>query len=352
MSADGGTVEPLPGAESARHPEALPDGRTVLFESGGWIHALDRVSGTVHRIVEGAAPRYAGGFVILCRGATLLAAPIDLSTYQLTAPVVALADRVAIELPGSAGGRHFATSHTGTLVYVPSADAYALTLLRPDGTEQLLTDTQRSFENPRFSPDGRRVVVAATSREGEAADLWVHDLETSTATRLTFDGGRAPVWAPDGATVTYSHLGERQGIYSKRADGRGEARQLIPLSLFHWLVGWTPDSRTLAYGAIEKNVSWIASQTDGQSRRIVDPASTWGGRLSRDGRWLAYYLLESGTFAIYVTPFPQGGTRWLVAEGTDPAWVRRMPSCTFATVLASWPRASTRPKVSACSHSA
>ena len=42
--------------------------------------------------------------------------------------------------------------------------------------------------------------------------------------------------------------------------------------------------------------------------------------MSRDGRWLAYYLLESGTFEIYISPFPGAGTRWLIAEGTDPAW--------------------------------
>lgn len=53
---------------------------------------------------------------------------------------------------------------------------------------------------------------------------------------------------------------------------------------------------------------------------MVAPGSTWGGRLSRDGKWLAYYSLSSGTFEVYVTPFPEGNRRWLVAEGTDPSW--------------------------------
>ena len=57
-----------------------------------------------------------------------------------------------------------------------------------------------------------------------------------------------------------------------------------------------------------------------QSRTVVGPGSTWGGRLSRDGKWLAYYVLNSGTFEVYATPFPEGGTRWLIAEGTDPSW--------------------------------
>ena len=211
-------------------------------------------------------------------------------------------------------------SDNGTLVYVPAAKVYALVLLQADRTERLLAEDRRSFENPRFSPDGQHVVVAATRRDGEPADLWLHAIATGTATRLTFDGGRAPVWTPDGSSVTYSHLGERGGIYSKRADGRGEASQVLALKAFHWLVGWTPDCRTLAYGTMEGTPSSIMLHSEGESRRIVGPGSTWGGRLSRDWRWLAYYTLDSGTFEVYVTPFPESGARWLIADGTDPTW--------------------------------
>ena len=56
---------------------------------------------------------------------------------------------------------------------------------------------------------------------------------------------------------------------------------------------------------------------------MVGPGDTWGGRLSPDGRYLAYYSLESGYFEVYVTPFPDAGTRWLIADGTDPAWSPR-----------------------------
>ncbi len=42
--------------------------------------------------------------------------------------------------------------------------------------------------------------------------------------------------------------------------------------------------------------------------------------MSRDGKWLAHYMLNSGVFEVYVTRFPEGGTPWLIAEGTDPSW--------------------------------
>ena len=66
--------------------------------------------------------------------------------------------------------------------------------------------------------------------------------------------------------------------------------------------------------------SSIMAYSNTQSRTVVGPGSTWGGRLSRDGKWLAYYVLDSGTFEVYVAPFPEGGARWLIAEGTDPSW--------------------------------
>ncbi len=30
--------------------------------------------------------------------------------------------------------------------------------------------------------------------------------------------------------------------------------------------------------------------------------------------------LRSGAFEVYVTPFPEASSRWLITEGTDPAW--------------------------------
>ncbi len=106
-----------------------------------------------------------------------------------------------------------------------------------------------------------------------------------------------------------------------RVDGGGDRRRVLALNAFHWLVGWTPDRSTLLYGRMmEGGGSSIMAYSNTQSRTVVGPGSRWGGRLSRDGKWLAYYVLDSGTFEVYVAPFPEGGARWLIAEGTDPSW--------------------------------
>jgi eukaryotic-like serine/threonine-protein kinase len=331
VDARGGTPEDLmprgPGL-GASYPDVLPDGRTVLFTEGAWIHALDLV--TKHRtdrIIEGVAARYSSnGYLLLNRGTTLLAAPFDAALLKVSGTVLPLLEGVDVERTTN-NVAHLAVSRAGAVAFVPTAQTFALMLVDADGRERLLAE-HVMLQNPRFSPDGTRLVVAATRNPREISDLWVHDLKTeSPAYRLTSDGGRAPVWSRDGASVTYSYprRNERSGIYSKSADSRGDARRVVAIPAFHWLVGWTPD-QTLVYGTMETAdddrmpVSSLYAFSATESRRVVGPGRIWGGRLSRDGRFLAYYAQDSAYFEIYVTPFPATGPKVLIAEGTDPAW--------------------------------
>jgi Tol biopolymer transport system component len=270
--------------------------------------------------LPGTAPRYARGHVIFSRGTTLLAAPFDPEQSSL-GTAIPVAAGVAAELPGSGGGRHYAIARNGSLVYVPAANAYELAVIGANADERVIGQPHATLENPKFSPDGRYVVVAARRRVDDASNLWLHDLQTGTATALTSHGGRAPVWDGDRGTITYSQLGERQGIYRLRVDDPGEPTRVLALDAFHWLVGWTPDRSALLYGLmLGGNLSSIMAYEAKGSHTLVGPGSTWGGRLSRDGKWLAYYVLNAGAFEVYVTPFPGQATRWLVAEGTDPSW--------------------------------
>ena len=83
-------------------------------------------------------PRYAAsGHLILRRGASLLAAPFDATRLELTGPLVPVVESVAVE---PSGGAHVALSRSGTLAYVPASRAYSLVLVKPDGTEQVLSE--------------------------------------------------------------------------------------------------------------------------------------------------------------------------------------------------------------------
>ena len=51
-------------------------------------------------------------------------------------------------------------------------------------------------------------------------------------------------------------------------------------------------------------------------------AEVRAGRLSPDGRWLAYQSNESGREEVYITTFPGGEGPWQVSTtgGSDPTW--------------------------------
>jgi eukaryotic-like serine/threonine-protein kinase len=316
----GRAAVPLVTARAGHLPHIGPDGRTVFYASSDrWIYAVDRMTGRETRLVEGTAPRFVAGHVLFTRGTALLAVPFDPARHELTGAEFPVAAGVAPERGTVGGMSHYAVSRSGTLAYVPDAGAHSLVVLRPDGTERIIASDQPIIHNPSFSPkDGRQVVFGAQRRAGEMSQLWVHDLQTDITSQLTSDGGSRPVWVPDGKRVTYSRPGS--GLYVKGADGRSDAQQLLALKNVHWLIDWTPDARTFAYAVMQGTPSVINAMTDGQPRTIVGPASVWGGRLSPDGKWLVYYSLDSGNFEVLATPFPGGGNRWLIADGTDPNW--------------------------------
>src|SRR5262245_62017064 len=57
---------------------------------------------------------------------------------------------------------------------------------------------------------------------------------------------------------------------------------------------------------------------------LQTPSSNAFPALSPDGRWLAYASAESGIYEVYVQPFPNKGTKWLISNngGTMPVWSR------------------------------
>jgi hypothetical protein len=66
----------------------------------------------------------------------------------------------------------------------------------------------------------------------------------------------------------------------------------------------------------------IASKT---LRPLVQrPKQDFGGRLSPDGRWLAYFSDYSGRYQLYVTSFPDADQRWQVSQdgGHEAVWSR------------------------------
>ena len=227
MPATGGEPQPLTtiDAEKAefshRWPQVLPGGRVgavhgarATDQATGALELVDIETGT-RRVVHhgGIYGRYLpSGHLAYVNEGTLFAAPFDLDSGEFTRTPAPVVQGIL-----SAGGAHYSASDDGTLVYLEGqagTPTYELVLADRRGSATPFTDERRTFVEPRFSPDGRRLAVEILT--GSSSDSWVYDIERGTATRLTF--GEGPDSGP--AVVARRRL-DRVGV------GAGGRRQSV-----------------------------------------------------------------------------------------------------------------------------
>ena len=133
-------------------------------------------------------------------------------------------------------------------------------------------------------------------------------------TRLTFNRGSTPVWSPDGIRIAFTSF--RDGVnlpYQKAADGTGTDSPLFVYDKHAWANDWSSDGRWVIYSAprpasAADNDLW-AVPMEGTDRKpmlyLATPALEQQAQFSPDGRFVAYGSDQSGTWEIYVQPFPK-----------------------------------------------
>jgi serine/threonine-protein kinase len=344
------TVAPLGSGElGLTFPQMLPGGKAMLFAAGT---ALDVDKKTIevltladrHRKIVargGNSPRYlptsgGAGHLVYVNKATLFAIPFDLDKLETRGTAVPVLDDVAYQ--ASNGGGQFDVSRTGTLVYRrASGGASALMTVQwvaPTGKKEPLRAKPGVYQDPRLSPDGKR--VALTVIEGGSQDVWVYDPQRDAMTRVTFGGAvyGYSTWSPDGHYVVFSSLGN--GLFQARADGASQPHALTQSRRAQY-TSFTPDGRRLAYVETAGNPQiWTVPLEDqggqlkaGKPEQFLKSSFADGYPVfSLDGRWLAYQSNESGKTEVYVRAFPppssgQSG-KWQISNsgGAEPRWSR------------------------------
>lgn len=337
----GGTPAPLTtldfaqGERTHRWPYALPDGRGVIFTIGSeGASSFDEGSLAVaepegsHRVVlyHGSDARYAPtGHLIYTRRSALLKTPFDLETCVARGSGRPVLSGVATSATGAG---HFALSSNGTLVYA-TGEAHtvrrSLVAVGRDGTRRSVIVGGEGLEEPRLSPDGRRIVMGLRGRH---TNLWMHDFAQAPLLRLTFEGDNfAAIWGPDGETITFSS--NRSGacdLFSVRPDA-GSA-ELLVASEFDKVPGcWTPDGSQLAFTEYHPETGadiWILERASGTARPLLGGRSNeYAPAVSPNGELLAYTSDESGRPEIYVCTLAGIARRWQLSVdgGAEPLWL-------------------------------
>jgi eukaryotic-like serine/threonine-protein kinase len=275
-----------------------------------------------------------GHLVYAQANGNLMAVPLDVSAMRVTGPTIDLGERVA----SSAVGTRVMLSDAGTLVSLPSAIASRLMLVDLSGSSRALGTETGPFVLPRYSPDGRRIVVGSGSAHWAMAepghlDLWLFDRDSGQASRLTRTGlAWAPSWSPDGRRILYTQVasdGTNPEIWALPLDGSAEASRLLLTDASLGPAEMAPDGRSLvAVAFLSDGRQSLVRATLGASPTVTDlfPASSRASlysptsqRISPDGRLLAF---AEGNFGeVYVRPLDGAGLLQVTDKGgTSPAW--------------------------------
>jgi Tol biopolymer transport system component len=345
VPSSGGTPMPVTKPDfsqsqvSHRWPLFLPDGRHFLYLACNFSGKLDKnevIVGSLdkeerHVVVTASTNALFAepGYLVYWRDNALVAQRFDLHSYALSGEPRAISDVVQYypqtnyavftlagkTLVAQTGAGKGANSKS-QLIWFDRHGKQVGTVGPPD-----------QVSNPKLSPDGRLVVVDQTDVDGRHVNIWLHNLDGSTASRLGFGPWleQIPVWRPNGRQVVYTSNEKLLfSIYAKNTDGSGAAESILDMGSPQqgpW--DWSQDDKYLL--ARKDRELWYVTMADRQAHPLLQ--SPWlirNAQFSPDGKFVAYASSETGSWEIYVSPFPGFGSKWQVSRGggEEPRWRR------------------------------
>lgn len=194
------------------------------------------------------------------------------------------------------------------------------------GARQIVGNFPDMTSSPRFSPDGRRIVMAL--QQGGNANLYLMDLNSRTTTRLTSTNAidTAPSFSPDGGQIVFeSDRGGSQQLYVMGADGSAPKRISFGEGAYSQPV-WSPRGDLIAFTKQRAGSFAIGvMRPDGSGERILtegfhNESPTW----APNGQYLMFFRDPGGQgggrlFMVDITgrvevPVPTPGF------ASDPTW--------------------------------
>jgi Tol biopolymer transport system component len=320
------------GKEKLGFPKLLPGGKTLLASGtlvatrGGNLAAYDLATGAVKDLgVEGSDPRYLPtGQILYARKGQAYVAPFDLGALAVTGASAPVLPRLWVDQDELQA----AVSPDGTVAYLPAAPGskrLRLVSATLDGKlEPLLADDLpfTSISDPRFSHDGRRIVLSADNGQ-----LWMIDLDTQTPTLMS-DSGFYAYWSPDDRDIIYtSPRGESFDIYRRPVDLSRPEKLLIDVADNLRAADWTRQGVLIVREEVEDkgmDLNIVTNPDDPRTMKplLAGPDDELAPNVSADGHWLAFVSDYSGSDEVYVTTFPTPGGRSQVSVqgGNSPVW--------------------------------
>jgi Tol biopolymer transport system component len=366
----GGAISAVEGPQQDRiqlAPQFLPDGHHFLYlvlpptppRSGieqaelcvGTTDSKETLKiGSFSFVANDVTPFYvAPGYLLFTNNGTLMAQRFDTDKFARIGDPVPFLEQFR-------GG--ISVSDNGVLVYRRSLlsnssnEFNRLAWISRSGVELNQVGAAGNYRDLRLSADEHHVVVDRNDDPVSALDIYVLGVDNPSTTQITFDPAQeiGPVFNPNGQQVAFaSDRGTHRQIYKHSASGSGSDEviyagtadesstptdwsadgQYLVLSHVNVAIrGPRTPAQTVSTSASQLNV-WILPLDGKQQPHPFLPESTTfrrgQGRLSPDGKWLAYTTNEFDKYQVMVSTFPdpsKGTWRVSLNGGATPMWRR------------------------------
>jgi Tol biopolymer transport system component len=240
--------------------------------------------------------------------------------------VVSNVGRVAFPTPSAAVG----VSPTGILAYQTGSEFTIGQLSWFDRSGKLVDSlpADASGRSPTLSPDGSSVAVRRTTPSQRGQYIWKTDLARKSSQRLTFGADNlrdlSPVWSPDSNDVAFLHLGygKDSGVYL--VDTKDTSKSQLVQNRIEEPKSWSPDGK---YLLLESRGGLSLLPLTGDRKPIPVGSRngrSYDGRISPDGKFIAFTTDESGRNQVYVQRMPPDIEQKTVSisGGRSPRWRR------------------------------
>jgi hypothetical protein len=324
------------GWAAVRWPHVLPDGRHFLYlvrsddldVQGIYMGDMGRTDASEDRRVVSADSNvfYGSGHIAFVRRGQLHAQPFDPSAGRTTGTAFPIAERVDQD-PYDDGFALFALSGNGVLTYRGGVTLdRQLRWFDRGGKVVGALDEPGEFRDLAMSRDGKLVAYEEMDPHLGTRDIWVRDLVRDTRLRLTStpDEDGAPVWAPDGGTLVFGGLRQREIAVLRESAAGGNEERLTTVMGFPQ--DWSPDGRHVVLEVTTPSQGSDLMLLDLGSKTLTPylatPFMEREAQFSPDGGFMTYSSSESGQREVYVEPIPRDGRRWQVSNdyGREPRW--------------------------------
>lgn len=315
-------------------PAFLPDGEHFVYMVTSPLDAvqgiyLASVSSPRGRRVTGttSSAAFANGHLLFARDGVLLAQRMEIPSGVLSGRPVPLASPVATTETLQTA---FSASTNGVLTYssAESKDITELVWRDTLGSGAVRIGEHRRHRNPALSPDGR--LLAVEIYEASGGDIAWFDLETDRNGLADAAGLQPvnPVWSRDSRDLVFAASEPTKwGLYRWNPTSTSSATPIMSSPTELMLTDVSPDGRLVVYAERTTRGDYDVAVFDAEANIAStligeEDHEEFSGRISPSGAHIAYVSDRTGSFEVFVAPFPDVGHSCQISSGGgwDPAW--------------------------------